>query len=37
MKRVVLIPMPTNDGRVVLRAELESFRERVRRFFSRRS
>ena len=38
MKRVVLIPTPTADGkRVVLRAEVQSPWERVRRFFSRRS
>jgi hypothetical protein len=37
MKRVVLIPTPTPDGRIVLRAELESLWERIRRAFSRRS
>jgi hypothetical protein len=37
MKRVVLIPSPTPDGkRVVLRASYESPWERLRRFFSRR-
>jgi hypothetical protein len=37
MKRVVLIPSPTPDGkRVVLRAVYESPWERLRRFFSRR-
>jgi hypothetical protein len=37
MKRVVLIPTPTPDGRIVLRAEFESLWDRVRRFLSRRS
>ncbi len=38
MKRVVLIPTPTADGRrVVLRAKVETPWERLRRLFSRRS
>lgn len=37
MKRIVLIPTPTGDGRIVLRAQVETPWERVRRFFSRRS
>ena len=37
MRRVVLIPSPTPDGkRVMLRAAYESPWERLRRFFSRR-
>jgi len=37
MKRVVLIPSPTPDGkRVMLRAVYESPWERLRRFFLRR-
>jgi hypothetical protein len=37
MRRIVLIPSPTPDGkRVVLRAAYESPWERLRRFFSRR-
>jgi hypothetical protein len=36
MRRVVLIPTPTPDGRrVVLRARFETPWERLRRFFSR--
>ncbi len=38
MKRLVLIPTPTPDGkRIVLRAVYESPWARLRRFFSRRS
>ena len=37
MRRVVLIPSPTPDGkRIMLRAAYESPWERLRRFFSRR-
>jgi hypothetical protein len=31
MNRIVLKPQPTGDGRIVLRAEVESLRERIRR------
>jgi hypothetical protein len=36
LKRLVLTPSPTSDGRIVLRAGYESFWERLRRFLSRR-
>jgi hypothetical protein len=32
MPRILLEPLPTGDGRIMLRARPDSLRERVRRF-----